>query len=115
MPWRSCCPYASARATCWTRLSRRCSCSGSDTTCTCSQVRWRALHALAGQRWRGAAASDSARVLSEAQAALEARAGDAAVRDAARAALEAARACYAPYTHSASGAAVITGSGAIFR
>ena len=54
-------------------------------------------------------------MLSEAQAALEVRAGDAAVRSAARAALEAARGCYAPYTHSASGAAVVTGSGAVFR
>ena len=40
---------------------------------------------------------------------------DASLQSAAHAALEAARSCYAPYTHSASGAAIVTSSGEVFR
>ena len=39
----------------------------------------------------------------------------ASLQSAAHAALEAARSCYAPYTHSASGAAVVMSSGEVFR
>lgn len=37
------------------------------------------------------------------------------LQSAAHAALEAARSCYAPYTHSASGVAVVTSSSEVFR